>query len=231
MSILIEAQNITRTFTQVDHEIAVLKGINLKISAGEFLAVQGSSGCGKSTLLHILGLLDRPSSGALLLQGQNSSELDDNMQSQLRNNFVGFVFQNFYLIPYASALDNVLLPAIYNPRSAKDSLARAEDLLEKVGLGDRMHFKPNRLSGGQQQRVAIARALLNDAPLILADEPTGQLDSKTSKEILELLAQINQQGKTIVVVTHDAETASWAKRHIDMKDGVIIDDRINSVKH
>ncbi|SHN55426.1 ABC transporter ATP-binding protein [Desulfovibrio litoralis] len=227
MPTLIEAKDITRTFTQFDHEITILKGINLNIDAGEFVAIQGSSGGGKSTLLHILGLLDRPSSGSLFLNGQNSSTLSDDEQSRLRNNFVGFVFQNFYLIPYATALENVLLPGIYNSRPQKESLERAKDLLEKVGLGDRMDFKPNRLSGGQQQRVAMARALLNNPPLILADEPTGQLDSKTSKEILQLLNDINKTGKTIVVVTHDPETASWAKRHIFMADGLITKDEIN----
>lgn len=224
---LIQAQNITRVFTQLDHEISVLKGIDLSIEAGEFVAIQGSSGCGKSTLLHILGLLDRPSSGKLLLQGHDSSSLGDEEQSQMRNNFVGFVFQNFYLIPYATALENVLLPGVYNPKPARESLKRAQELLERLGLGDRMDFKPNRLSGGQQQRVAMARALLNDPPLILADEPTGQLDSSTSQEILRLLMEINKLGKTIVVVTHDEETASWARRRVIMRDGLIVDDQVN----
>lgn len=224
---LIEAQNITRVFTQLDHEISVLKGISLSMEPGEFVAVQGSSGCGKSTLLHILGLLDRPSSGKLTLQGHDSSCLDDEEQSRMRNSFVGFVFQNFYLIPYATALENVLLPGVYNPKPARESLKRAKELLERVGLSDRMDFKPNRLSGGQQQRVAVARALLNDPPLILADEPTGQLDSSTSHEILRLLMEINNLGKTIVVVTHDAETAAWAGRRITMRDGLVIDDRTN----
>ncbi|HKK33986.1 MAG TPA: ABC transporter ATP-binding protein [Desulfomicrobiaceae bacterium] len=218
---LLSLTDITRTFLQGDQRIEVLKSISLDIRAGEFLALLGTSGSGKSTLMHILGLLDRPSAGTFLLNGRDVSEMDDDGLSELRNRTIGFIFQSFYLIPYASALDNVLLPGLYSPTSTAKLRKRAQDLLSLVGLGDRMHFKPSQLSGGQQQRVAIARALINDPDILLADEPTGQLDSATSTEIMTLMADINSQGKTVILVTHDESTAAVAKRKIYMEDGRI----------
>ncbi|MEF2144126.1 MAG: ABC transporter ATP-binding protein, partial [Desulfovibrionaceae bacterium] len=199
--------------------VEVLRDIDLSVQSGEFLALQGTSGSGKSTLLHIIGLLDRATSGRYLLNGEDVSGLDDDALSDLRNTRLGFVFQSFYLIPYASALENVLLPGMYSGRPLPELRARAQDLLAQVGLADRMHFKPSRLSGGQQQRVAMARAMLNEPDLILADEPTGQLDSTTSEEILKLFTAMNEQGSTVILVTHDEQTAAAAKRIIRLHDG------------
>ena len=212
---------LERTFEQGGLPVRVLRGLTFSIGRGEFVAVQGPSGSGKSTLLQILGLLDRPTAGRYVLDGHDVSRLDDDALSQARNQLTGFVFQNFYLIPYATALDNVMLPGLYSTAPARQVRERAADLLLRVGLGDRMEFTPARLSGGQQQRVALARALLNDPALLLADEPTGQLDSATSGDILDLFCQINDSGKTIVVVTHDETTASRARRRIHLMDGEI----------
>ena len=222
---VIAMQGIDRTFKQAGEPVRVLRNINISIRYGEFVAIQGPSGSGKSTLLHILGLLDRPTSGSYILDGHDVSGLDDDALSQARNQLTGFVFQNFYLIPYATALDNVLLPGLYSAKPMRQLRERAEDLLRRLGLGDRMEFTPSRLSGGQQQRVALARALLNDPAILLADEPTGQLDSATSADILDLFAQINGYGKTVVVVTHDELTASRARRRIILADGAIVDDK------
>lgn len=221
---LIEVRDVWRTFTQGDLPVDVLRGVSFSISPGEFVAIQGTSGSGKSTLLHILGLLDRPTSGVYRLAGEDTSILDDDALSHRRNRLTGFVFQNFYLIPYATALENVLLPGMYADTPLRQLRQRAAELLDIVGLGDRMDFTPARLSGGQQQRVALARALLNDPALVLADEPTGQLDSGTSAEILALLGRINKAGKTVVVVTHDAATAACARRRIFIRDGAIESD-------
>lgn len=221
---LIEIRDVRRTFRQGDLDVEVLRGVSFSIDNGEFVAVQGTSGSGKSTLLHILGLLDRPTSGVFRLAGEDTSTLDDDALSHMRNRLTGFVFQNFYLIPYATALENVLLPGMYADAPLRQMRQRARELLDTVGLGDRMDFTPARLSGGQQQRVALARALLNDPALILADEPTGQLDSATSAEILALFGRINKAGKTVVVVTHDASTAACARRRILIRDGVIESD-------
>ncbi len=218
---LIALEGIVRNYKQGDQEIAVLRGISLTIDPGEFVALQGPSGSGKSTLLHILGLLDRPSAGRYRLQGEDVADLPDDRLSELRNRDLGFLFQSFYLVPYVSALENVILPGLYGPTPGRQLRQRAEDLLVKVGLGDRLNFKPNQLSGGQQQRVALARALVNDPRLLLADEPTGQLDSATSIEILELLDTIHAEGRTIILVTHDDETAARAKRRIVLHDGRI----------
>jgi putative ABC transport system ATP-binding protein len=201
--------------------VEILKDIDLRIDRGEFVALQGTSGSGKSTLLHIIGLLDRPTSGRYILGDSDVSTLSDDELSDLRNRKLGFVFQSFYLIPYATALDNVLLPGMYADRSQAELRQRAASLLERLGLADRMQFKPARLSGGQQQRVAMARALLNEPSVILADEPTGQLDSNTSQEILELFTEINASGTTIVLVTHDEATAAAAHRVIRLHDGRI----------
>ncbi|WP_243367020.1 ABC transporter ATP-binding protein [Fundidesulfovibrio soli] len=218
---LIRLEHVDKTYRIAETPTVVLRDVSLDIGAGEFLALQGPSGSGKSTLLHIIGLLDRPTAGRYLLRGSDVSGLSDDELSGLRNQSIGFVFQSFYLIPYATALDNVLLPGLYSPAPQHQLRQRAEHLLAQVGLADRMRHKPSQLSGGQQQRVALARAMLNDPDLILADEPTGQLDSKTSAEIMSLFAEVNGQGKTIIVVTHDEETASHAKRRVLVQDGTI----------
>ncbi|MDY0269348.1 ABC transporter ATP-binding protein [Trichloromonas sp.] len=218
---VIRLADIGKSFSQGGAPVEVLKGISLDIAVGEFIALLGTSGSGKSTLMHILGLLDRPSAGSYLLNGQDVAQLADDHLSELRNRMIGFIFQSFYLIPYVSARENVMLPGLYGHTAGRRLRARAEELLALVGLADRMDFKPSQLSGGQQQRVAIARALVNDPQVLLADEPTGQLDSKTSVEILELLSDINRQGRTVILVTHDQQTAAYAKRRIVLDDGRI----------
>ena len=218
---LVELENIVKTYKQADRNIEVLKGISLSIDSGEFIALQGPSGSGKSTLMHILGLLDRPSKGRYLLRQQDVSALSDNALSTIRNRTVGFIFQTFYLIPYVSAVENVMLPGLYSRTAARELRHRAEQILDQLGLGDRMNFRPSQLSGGQQQRVAMARALVNDPRLLLADEPTGQLDSQTSGEIMRLIAEIHEQGRTVVLVTHDDEIAGYARRRIRLSDGLI----------
>jgi putative ABC transport system ATP-binding protein len=210
--------------TETELAVAALDRVSLDIRAGEYCAIQGASGSGKSTLMHILGLLDRPSSGAYLFKGRDVSKLDDDRLSELRNQAIGFVFQSFYLVPYATALDNALMPGLYGPTPQRVLKQRGMELLRLVGLADRARFKPHQLSGGQQQRVALARALINEPDLLLADEPTGQLDSKTSAEILELFDRINAQGATVVVVTHDEQVAGHARRRIRVKDGRVCDE-------
>jgi len=217
---LIELHDVTRTYVMAGQPHTVLSGVTLTIPAGQFAAIMGPSGSGKSTLLHILGLLDRPTSGRYRLAGRDTGGLTDDDLSGLRNQAIGFVFQSFYLVPYATALDNVLLPGLYSPTPGHVLRRRAEELLEKVGLTAQAGHKPSQLSGGQQQRVALARSLINDPDLILADEPTGQLDSTTSAEIMDLLAAINRDaGKTVIVVTHEPATAAYASRQILVHDG------------
>lgn len=218
---IIRLEQIDKTYLQGDLTIEVLKGIDLTVSPGEFIALQGASGSGKSTLMHILGLLDRPSSGHYLFQGQNVAELADDRLSELRNQQFGFIFQSFYLVPYVTALENVMLPGLYSATPTRQLRQRAQQLLEQVGLADRMNFRPSQLSGGQQQRVAMARALINDPPLLLADEPTGQLDSTTSAGIMELLVDMHHQGRTVILVTHEAEVSAAAERIIVLHDGRI----------
>ena len=218
---LVELENIVKTYKQADRHIEVLKGISLSIDSGEFIALQGPSGSGKSTLMHILGLLDRPSGGRYLLRQQDVSDLSDNALSAIRNRTVGFIFQTFFLIPYISAVENVMLPGLYSRTAARELRHRAEQILDQLGLGDRMHFRPSQLSGGQQQRVAMARALVNDPRLLLADEPTGQLDSQTSGEIMRLIVDIHEQGRTVVLVTHDDDVADYARRRIRLSDGLV----------
>jgi putative ABC transport system ATP-binding protein len=219
---LIRLEGMTKTYQQGDLAVEVLKGIDLQIAGGEFVALQGPSGSGKSTLMHLLGLLDRPSAGRYFLQGEDVAGLDDDRLSELRNRLIGFLFQTFYLIPYLTALENVVLPGLYSPGSARHLRRRAEELLVQVGLSDRLFFKPGQLSGGQQQRVALARALVNDPQVLLADEPTGQLDSATSAEIMELIAGIHRQGRTVILVTHDVSTAACAGRSIFLLDGRVV---------
>ncbi|MDY6910385.1 MAG: ABC transporter ATP-binding protein [Thermodesulfobacteriota bacterium] len=216
-------ENVRKIYRIADLEVEVLKGIDLRIEPGEFVAVMGPSGSGKTTLMNILGCLDVATSGRYVLAGTDVSAFSDDELSMMRSEHLGFVFQSFHLLTYATALENVLLPTLYLERRRDGFRERALELLELVGLKDRADFKPTRLSGGQQQRVAIARALMNDPELILADEPTGALDSRTASEIMELLSGMHQQGKTLVVITHDRKVAGYAQRIIQIRDGTILD--------
>lgn len=217
---VVSLSGVMRKYSLEGRETIVLRGISLDLEQGDFLALVGSSGSGKSTLLHILGLLDRPDSGSYLLNGQDALSLDDDEASALRSRFIGFVFQSFYLMPQSTALDNVMLPGMYSGVSRTAMRERAKELLARVGLGDRANHTPSQLSGGQQQRVSIARALFNNPLLLLADEPTGQLDTATSREIMSLFRSINASGTSIVMVTHDPETAMSARQQIRMEDGL-----------
>jgi putative ABC transport system ATP-binding protein len=206
-----------------DIDVEVLKGIHLSIEKGEFVAIMGTSGSGKTTLLNIIGCLDVSTSGRYTLADREVSNLTDDQLSEIRNEHIGFVFQNFYLLPYATVLENVLLPTLYVASRKDNAEKHAMDLLRIVGLEGRTKFRPNQLSGGEQQRVAIARALINEPELLLADEPTGQLDSKTATEIMSLLKKMNEKGKTVVLITHESLIASYAKRIIQIKDGIIFE--------
>ena len=208
-------------------EVNALQGINLKVERGEFLSIMGPSGCGKSTLMHILGCLDRPTSGHVLLDGVDIDELDDNKLADIRNKKVGFVFQTFNLLPKLNAVENVELPLIYAGINFETRRKRALELLKLVGLHEREDHKPSELSGGQSQRVAIARALANNPSLILADEPTGNLDSKSGEEIINLFSELNKKGITLIIVTHDEEIANHSKRILRLKDGLVLSDQPN----
>ena len=221
MATMIWMEGITQTFHLEGMDLPVLKKINLSIDDGEYVAIMGTSGSGKSTLMNIIGCLDRPTSGVYILDGSDLTTLDDDELADIRNQYIGFVFQQFNLLPRLTALENVMLPMIYADVSRSARIIAATASLIKVGLSDRLNSRPSQLSGGQQQRVAIARALVNHPALVLADEPTGALDSKTSQEIMDLLTELNQQGTTIVVVTHDASVAAQTKRTIYMVDGTI----------
>jgi putative ABC transport system ATP-binding protein len=201
----------------------VLKHVDLSIEAGEYVAIMGASGSGKSTLMNIIGCLDRPTSGRYFLAGTDLTTLNDDELADIRNQYVGFVFQQFNLLPRLTALANVMLPMIYADVPRSQRILQATEALERVGLKEQIQNRPNQLSGGQQQRVAIARALVNHPALVLADEPTGALDSKTSQEIIDLLTELNQQGTTIAIVTHDANVAAQTKRVIHMQDGAIVE--------
>jgi putative ABC transport system ATP-binding protein len=216
-------ENVKKSYRIFDQEVEVLKGINLEIERGEFAAIMGTSGSGKTTLMNVIGCLDTPTSGRFVFSDQEVSRLTDDELSVIRNEHIGFVFQNFYLLPYATVLENVLLPSLYVRKKKKDAKDAAMEILSLVGLKERIRFKPSQLSGGQQQRVAIARALINDPELLLADEPTGQLDSSTSREIMNLMTEMHQRGKTVVVVTHDPHIAAYAGRQIRIEDGLIIE--------
>ncbi len=217
---LIELRGIRKTYRQGELLVEVLKGVDLKVEKGDFLAIMGASGSGKSTLLYIIGCLESPTDGKYILEGSEVSRLGDDELSAIRNQKLGFVFQSFYLIPYLTVLENVLVPTIYSKRHL-DFKSRARGLLRKVGLEERLFFLPSELSGGQKQRTAIVRSLINDPDIVLADEPTGQLDSKSSSQVMEILTALNKDGKTIILVTHDEATASYAKRRVIMKDGLI----------
>jgi len=224
---LIELRNIYKTYPIAELDIPVLRGVSLTVVRGELLALMGASGSGKSTLMNILGCLDRPTSGEYWLDGQEVSQLSADQRALLRNRTVGFVFQSFNLLPRTSAIENVMMPLSYaaENRSEREARRRSAELLGRVGLGDRLDHLPSQLSGGQQQRVAIARALVNRPALLFADEPTGNLDSHTSEEVLAMFEQLNQEdGITIVLVTHDSEVARHARRIIRIRDGVIEDD-------
>lgn len=227
MSNLIQIRNIVRNFQLGQETVYVLKGIDLDIQRGEYVAIMGPSGSGKSTLMNLLGCLDTPTSGQYILNNRDVSKMSDDELAEIRNKEIGFVFQTFNLLPRTTALDNVALPMIYAGASKSDRTARAKEVLTDVGLADRMDHKPNELSGGQRQRVAVGRALVNKPSIILADEPTGNLDSKTSLEILQLFDEIHQAGNTVIVVTHEEDVAKRARRVIRLRDGIIESDTLN----
>ena len=219
---IITVDNINKTYKNGSLELQVLKNISFKVDKGEFLAIMGSSGSGKSTMMNILGCLDNQYEGRYILDGIDISKSNENELSEIRNKKIGFIFQSFNLLPRLTALENVELPLVYSSIPKEERHKRANELLEMVGLKDRIHHRPNELSGGQRQRVAIARALVNNPSIILADEPTGNLDSKSEAEIIEILQKLNKMGKTIVIVTHEPSIGEIAERKIIFKDGEII---------
>lgn len=220
---ILELKHIYKDFMQGKMEVHILKDISLSVEKGEYLAVMGPSGSGKTTLMNLIGCLDKPTSGSYVLDGRDISECSENELSDLRLYNIGFVFQSFNLLPKQSALENVYLPLIYAGVSKKERIERAKRALERVGLGDRMDFKPTQLSGGQQQRVAIARAIVNQPTILLADEPTGALDSTSGAQVMELFQKLNDEGMTIIMITHDADIASHAKRLAIIRDGILIE--------
>ena len=217
-------QDIVKTYTIGEETVAALAGVSLDVQDGEFMAIMGPSGSGKSTMMNILGCLDRPTSGSYQLDGHEVANLDDDSLARTRNKRIGFVFQNFNLLARVSALDNVALPLVYAKVGVADRTVRAAALLESVGLGSRKNHMPNELSGGQRQRVAIARALVNDPSIVMADEPTGNLDSRSSVDIMHLFENLHRQGKTIILVTHEPDIAEFAERVVTVRDGLIISD-------
>ena len=223
----IQIDHIVKTYLLGEVEVHALRGVSLEIRRGEFVAIMGASGSGKSTFMNILGCLDKPTKGTYVLDGIDVSRLTRDELAHIRNSRLGFVFQGFNLLSRTSAIENVELPLLYGTSSIKDREERAVRALNMVGLGDRVHHYPNQLSGGQQQRVAIARALVNDPSIVLADEPTGNLDSRTSVEVMGIFQELNEKGITIILVTHEPDIAQFAKRHIIFRDGRIKSDRIN----
>ncbi len=221
---LLHLEDVWKTYVMGETELHALRGVTLSVDAGEFTAIMGASGSGKSTLMNLLGCLDRPTHGRYLLEGEDVSELPSDTLASIRNRTIGFVFQNFNLLPRTSAVENVELPLLYAGHSAAERHARAREALARVGLADRAHHHPNQLSGGQQQRVAIARALVNQPRLLLADEPTGNLDSRTSVEVMALLQELGRSGITVVLVTHEADIAEYSSRVIVMRDGQVRSD-------
>ena len=219
---LIELHDVSRIYDLGHVQVAALQGVDLEVQQGEFLAIVGPSGSGKSTMMNILGCLDRPTAGTYILNGTPVAELNDDGLAQLRSRTIGFVFQSYNLLPRTSALENVMTPLLYQGVPRKDRVARATVALERLGLGDRIDHVPTELSGGQQQRVAIARALVTEPALLLADEPTGNLDSTSGAEVMALLTQLNAAGRTIVMITHDAEVASRARRQVHVRDGQLV---------
>ena len=228
---IIDIKGITRDFPLGSEIVKVLKGINLTINKGEYVALMGPSGSGKSTLMNLLGCLDTPTSGHYILNGKDVSKMSDDELAEIRNKEIGFVFQTFNLLPRTTALDNVALPMVYAGYKKPEREARATEVLKQVSLADRMDHKPNQLSGGQRQRVAVARALVNRPSIILADEPTGNLDSKTSVEIMALFNDIHANGNTVILVTHEEDIAAYAHRVIRLRDGVIESDNVNPNPH
>lgn len=221
---MIILNNIRKSYFVGERELPILKGINIEIHRGEFVILMGVSGSGKTTLMNIIGLLDKQTEGDFHFMDTDVKNLDDEALSGYRNRHIGFVFQQFFLLPYLNAIENVLIPIVYSEKEIKHPRDKARQLLQRFNLGERTHNRPSQLSGGEQQRVAIARALINDPDLILADEPTGALDSKTGNEIMELFRMLNDDGKTVLVVTHDPKLASYGKRLIRIEDGTISED-------
>ena len=225
MSSIIKIENISKVYDTGAVQVHALRDVSLSIEEGDFVAIMGQSGSGKSTLMNVLGCLDRPTSGVYELDGINISKIESRELSSIRNKKIGFVFQSFNLIPRTSSLKNVELPMIYAKMGKKERRERAIELLEKVGLGERLHHMPNEISGGQKQRIAIARALANKPAIILADEPTGNLDTSSSEEIMNLFTELNNEGVTVIVVTHEDNIAEYTKRIIRFRDGQIVEDR------
>ena len=223
---MIDLKNITKTYDMGSVQVEVLRGITMHVGEGEFIAIVGPSGSGKSTLMNMIGCLDTPTTGEYYLDGKEISTYNEKQLSKIRNQKIGFIFQKFNLLPKLSALENVELPLIYRGMSQKERRQRSIDALTKVGLSDRMNHKPTELSGGQQQRVAIARALAGDPPVLLADEPTGNLDSKSGSDVMNLIKQLSSEGKTIVLITHDNEIAMEAEKTIIIKDGMLVNGNI-----
>ena len=222
---LVKLEKINKTYKMGDIVVNALSDINLQVKYGEYIAILGPSGSGKSTLMNVLGCLDKPSSGKYFLDNKDVSDLSRNELATVRNQKIGFIFQSFNLLDYCSALENVALPLVYRGVSRSDRLARAREILEQVGLGDRVGHKPNELSGGQKQRVAVARALVSEPEVILADEPTGNLDSKSGEDVMNLFSKLSESGKTIIVVTHDQKLAKRMRRVIEISDGKVKSDR------